>query len=150
MAEIKQRIQDDVKQAMRNKDKERLGTLRMILAAIKQKEVDDRIELDNNQVLSVLDKLSKQHRDSIAQYRKAGRSDLVEKEEFELSIVQSYLPEPLSEKEITGLIENAIRESGASSIQDMGKVMGLLKPELQGRADMGRVSGLVRKHLAGE
>ena len=150
MAEIKQRIQEDVKQAMRNKDKERLGVLRMILAAIKQKEVDDRIELDDNQVLAVLDKLSKQHRDSIDQYQKAGRGDLVEKEENELSIVLSYLPEPLSSGEISGLIDEAIRKSGASTMQDMGKVMGILKPGLQGRADMGKVSGLVKKRLTGD
>ena len=150
MAEIKQRIQDDVKQAMRNKEKERLGTLRLILAAIKQKEVDDRTVLDNNQVLAVLDKLSKQHRDSIEQYEKAKRSDLVDKERAELSIVQSYLPEPLSDAEITALIETAIQKSGASSMQDMGKVMGLLKGELQGRADMGKVSGLVKKQIAGD
>ena len=147
MAEIKQRINDDVKTAMRSKDKERLLTLRMILAAIKQKEVDERIELDDTQVLAVLDKMAKQHRDSIDQFKQAGRNDLVEKENSELAIIQTYLPAQLSEDEIQQCIRDAIQESGASSMQDMGKVMAILKPKLQGRADMGKISGMVKQSL---
>ncbi len=147
MSDIKQRLNDDVKVAMRNKDKDRLLTLRMILAAIKQKEVDERIELDDTQVLTVLDKMSKQHRDSIAQYQKAGRDDLVEKENRELSIVQEYLPIQLTEAEIQALIQEAIQSTGASSMQDMGKVMAIIKPKAQGRTDMGKLSGLVKAAL---
>lgn len=147
MAELKQRINDDVKIAMREKNKDRLTTLRMILAAIKQKEVDERIELDDTQILAVLDKMAKQHRDSINQFQQAGRNDLVEKENRELAVVESYLPTQLSDAEIQGLLEAAIQESGAASMQDMGKVMAVLKPKLQGRADMGKVSGLVKAKL---
>jgi uncharacterized protein YqeY len=149
MAEIKQRLNDDVKTAMRNRDKERLVTLRMILAAIKQKEVDERIELDDARILMVLDKMVKQHRDSITQFEQAGRNDLVEKENKELAIVQSYLPAQLSNEEIQALLNQAIQESGAVSMQDMGKVMSVLKPKLQGRADMGKISVLVKAQLAG-
>ena len=148
MAELKQRINDDVKIAMREKDKDRLTTLRMIMAAIKQKEVDERIELDNTQILAVLDKMAKQHRDSINQFQQAGRNDLVEKENRELAIVQTYLPTQLSDAEIQQLLQEAIQESGASSMQDMGKVMAVLKPKLQGRADMGKISGLVKTRLS--
>ena len=147
MAELKQRINDDVKSAMRAKEKERLVVLRTILAALKQKEVDERIELDDTQILAILDKLTKQHKDSISQYEAAGRDDLVKKETFELAIVQSYLPQPLSDAEITQLIKDAIAETGAAAMQDMGKVMGVLKPKLQGRADMGKVSGQVKAQL---
>ena len=149
MAEIKQRLNDDVKTAMRNRDRERLVTLRMILAAIKQKEVDERIVLDEARTLMVLDKMAKQHRDSIAQFKQAGRNDLVDKENRELAIVQSYLPSQLSDGEIQALLAQAIQESGAVSMQDMGKVMAVLKPKLQGRADMGKISGLVKAHLSG-
>ena len=148
MAEIKQRLNDDVKTAMRNRDRERLGTLRMILAAIKQKEVDERIELDDTQILGVLDKMTKQHRDSIAQFEQAGRRDLIEKENKELAIVQSYLPAQLSDEEIQALLKQAIQETGAVSMQDMGKVMAVLKPKLQGRADIGKISGLVKAKLS--
>jgi uncharacterized protein YqeY len=147
MADLKQRINDDVKIAMREKDKERLTTLRMILAAIKQKEVDERIELDDTQILAVLDKMAKQHRDSINQFQQAGRNDLVEKENRELAIVQTYLPTQLTDAEIQQLLQEAIRETGAASMQDMGKVMAVLKPKLQGRADMGKISGLVKAQL---
>lgn len=147
MAEIKQRLNDDVKTAMRNRDKERLGTLRMILAAIKQKEVDERIELDDTRILGVMDKMTKQHRESIAQFEQAGRRDLVEKENRELAIVQSYLPAQLSDEEIQALLKQAIQETGAASMQDMGKVMAVLKPKLQGRADIGKISGLVKIQL---
>ena len=148
MAAIKQRLNDDVKTAMRNRDKERLGTLRMILAAIKQREVDERIALDDTQVLVVLDKMAKQHRDSIAQFEQAGRRALVEKENKELAIVQSYLPAQLSDEEIQALLKQAIQETGAVSMQDMGKVMAVLKPKLQGRADIGKISSLVKAKLS--
>lgn len=145
---IKQRISDDVTKAMRSKDKERLATLRMITAAIKQKEVDERADLDDGRVLAVLDKMAKQHRDSIEQYQKAGRDDLVAKETSELEVVTSYLPEQLSEEEIRQIIKETIEATGASSMQDMGKLMGQLKPRLQGRADMGKVSGLIKQALS--
>ena len=149
MASVKQRIQDDVKAAMRARDKERISTLRMILAAIKQKEIDENIELDDVQTLAVLDKMVKQHRDSIAQYQQGGRADLVDKETRELATVQSYLPTPLTDAEINELLQQAMQETGAKSIQDMGKVMAVLKPKVQGRADMGRISALVKQALTG-
>jgi uncharacterized protein YqeY len=148
MADLKARINEDVKAAMRSKDKERLLVLRMIQAAIKQKEVDERIDLDDTQVLAVLDKKAKQHRDSIEQFQKAGRDDLVSRETFELDIVLQYMPAQLSEAEIIQLIEDAVKETGASSIKDMGKVMGLLKPKVQGRTDMGKLSGLVKQQIS--
>ena len=133
---------------MRNRRKDQLAVLRLITAAIKQVEVDQRIELDDSQVVAVLDKLCKQHRDSIDQFAKAGREDLVDKERFELNIVQGYLPAALSAEEITRLIEDAIGASGASGMQDMGKVMAILKPKAQGRADMGKLSGEVKARLS--
>ncbi|HEB95335.1 MAG TPA: GatB/YqeY domain-containing protein [Sedimenticola thiotaurini] len=144
---LKQRIQDDMKAAMKGGDKRRLGAVRLALAAIKQREVDERIELDDSQVLAVLDKMVKQRRDSIEQYQKAGRDELAEQEQYEIGVLQEYLPEALGEEEIAALVEEAIGESGASTMRDMGRVMGLLKPKLQGRADMGAVSALVRKRL---
>lgn len=147
MSATKQRINDDVKAAMRSKDKNRLGVLRLITAAFKQKEVDERIELDDAMVLAIMDKMVKQIRDSIQQFEQAGRDDLVEKEKFELEIIQEYLPAQLSEDEIKQLIAESITESGAESVKDMGKVMGILKSRLQGRADMGQVSGLVKQQL---
>ncbi|MGB1799625.1 MAG: GatB/YqeY domain-containing protein [Gammaproteobacteria bacterium] len=147
MAEIKNRINDDVKAAMRSKDKERLGALRLIQAAFKQKEVDERIELSDEQTLAILDKMAKQHRDSIEQFKTANRDDLVEVEQKELDIIEEYLPAQLSEDEINTFIEDAISKTGADSIKDMGKVMGVLKGQLQGRADMGKVSGLIKARL---
>ncbi len=147
MADIKNKISDDVKDAMRAKEKKILGALRLIQAAFKQKEVDERIELNDEQVIVILDKMAKQHRDSIAQFTKAKRDDLVEIEEFELDIITAYLPAQLSDDEIKSLIDSAISKTGAESIKDMGKVMGLLKSELQGRADMGKVSGLIKTQL---
>lgn len=147
MASLKQRLSDDVKDAMRGRAKERLAVLRLIQSAIKQKEVDERIELDDVQVLAVLEKLSKQHRDSIEQFQQAGRDDLVAKENFELGIVRSYLPAQLSAAEVAALIDAAIAESGASSAKDMGRVMALLKPKVQGRADMGKLSAQVKSKL---
>ena len=140
---LKERIQEDVKDAMRAKDKPRLATIRLITAAIKQREVDERIELDDTQVLVVLDKMCKQRRESISQFEQAGRDDLAAKEKAELELIQQYLPEQLSEAEINELIDAAMQSTGASSMKDMGKVMGQLKPKLQGRADMGAVSALI-------
>jgi uncharacterized protein YqeY len=144
---LKDRILQDVKDAMRARDKPRLGTLRLITSAIKQIEVDKRIELDDEQVLSVLDKMCKQRRESITQFEKAGRDDLIAQEVSELDIIQPYLPEQLSDTEIAGLIDAAMTATGASSIKDMGKVMGQLKPKLQGRADMGAVSTMIKSKL---
>ena len=148
MSELKQRINDDVKSAMRSKEKDLLAVLRLITAAVKQIEVDQRIELDDAQMLAVLDKLAKQHRDSIEQYEKAEREDLAAKERYELGVVQSYLPAALSEQELQELIDAAIAETGAEGMKDMGKVMGILKAKAQGRADMGKLSGQVKARLA--
>ncbi len=143
----KDRIQQDMKDAMRARDKERLGTIRLILAAIKQREVDERIELDDTQVIVVLDKMVKQRRESIAQFEKAGRDDLIAIEQSELEVITAYLPAALSEDEVTQLIDAAMQATGASSIKDMGKVMGQLKPKLAGRADMGAVSAMIKARL---
>jgi uncharacterized protein YqeY len=144
---LKDRITQDVKDAMRAKDKPRLGTLRLITAAIKQREVDERIELDDTQVTLVLDKMVKQRRESIVQFEMAGRDDLIAIETSELEIITPYLPEQLGEDEINALIDSTLEQTGATSGKDMGTVMGLLKPELQGRADMGAVSALIRAKL---
>jgi uncharacterized protein YqeY len=149
VSELKQRITEDMKTAMRAKDKQRLATIRLILAAIKQREVDERIELDDTAVLAVLDKMVKQRRDSIAQFEKAERSDLVAQEQSELQVIAAYMPQPLGEGEIAALIDEAVASSGAASLKDMGKVMGALKPRVQGRADMGKVSARVKQRLAG-
>ena len=147
MSGIKTQISNDVKDAMRSKDKDRLAALRLILAAFKQKEVDERIELSDEQSISVLNKMAKQHRDSIEQFGQANRDDLIKKERLELDIIESYLPEKLSEEEVNLLIDEAISETGANSVKDMGKVIGLLKGKLQGQADMGEVSRLIRGKL---
>jgi len=144
---IKTQISNDVKDAMRSKDKDRLAALRLILAAFKQKEVDERIELSDEQSISILNKMAKQHRDSIEQFGQANRDDLIKKEQLELDIIESYLPEKLSEEEVNLLIDEAISETGANSVKDMGKVIGLLKEKLQGQADMGEVSRLIRGKL---
>ena len=144
---LKERIQQDMKDAMRAADKPRLGTIRLILAAIKQIEVDERKDLDDTGITIVLDRMVKQRRESISQFEKAGRTDLVDQEAAELAIIQTYLPEPLSESELNALIDEAMAQTGASSIKDMGKVMALLKPKLQGRADMGAVSALIKARL---
>ena len=149
MSNLSTRINDDVKVAMKAKDKPRLGVLRLITAAIKQREVDERITLDDDQVLAVLEKMIKQRKDSIEQYEKAGRDELAQQEAFEIGIIQEYLPEQLSDTEIDALIAEAISSSGAASMKDMGKVMGMLKPKLAGRADMGQVSGKIKAKLAG-
>ena len=136
-----------MKTAMKAREKEKLATIRLILAAIKQKEVDERIEVSDQQVTEILDKMFKQRKESIEQFSKANRQDLVDKEAFEVDVIRSYLPEPLSEQEIAALIEQKIAEVDASSMKDMGKVMGLLKPIMQGRADMSQVSALIKKKL---
>jgi uncharacterized protein len=146
---LKQRLTDDMKAAMRAGAKERLGTIRLVNAAIKQREVDERIELDDTQVLAVLEKMVKQRRDSIAQFEAAGREDLAAKERAEIDVIQDYLPEALSDDEIDALINAAVAETGAASMRDMGKLMGVLRPQLQGRADMGAVSQRVKARLAG-
>lgn len=144
---LKQTIQGDMKAAMKARDKRRLGVIRLIMAAIKQREVDERTELDDTGVLAVLDKMLKQRRDSITQYERAGRTDLAEQEAYEVAICRTYMPEALGEEEIDGLIQQALAETGATSMKEMGKVMGWLKPKLQGRADMAAVSARIRRKL---
>jgi hypothetical protein len=144
---LKAQIQSDMKIAMKAGDKARLGVIRLILAAIKQREVDERIELDDSQVLAVLDKMLKQRRDSIEQYSAAGRQDLADAERFEVDTIQGYLPAALSESEIDALVTSAIGETGATAMSDMGKVMAILRPQVQGRADMGAVSAQVKRRL---
>lgn len=146
---LKARIQQDMKDAMRGGEKARLAVIRLILAAIKQREVDERIELNDDQLLTVLDKMAKQRRESIEQFTSAGRNELAEQEQYELEVIKTYLPEQLDDAAIDALIEEAMAATGASSIKDMGKLMGLLKPRLQGRADMGAVSGRIKQRLAG-
>jgi len=146
---LKDKLQQDMKDALRGGDKRSLGVIRLILAAIKQREVDERIELDDAQITVVLDKMAKQRRDSLEQYEKAGRDDLADQETFELEMLKAYLPEQLGDAEITTLIDEAIQATGASSMKDMGKVMGQLKSKLQGRADMGAVSGRIKDRLSG-
>ena len=146
---LKQQLIEDMKSAMKSGDKTRLGVIRLINAAIKQKEVDERIELDDAQVLAVLDKMVKQRRDSISQYDAAGREDLSAVEHTEMAIIEHYLPAKLGEAELVDAIDAAIRDTGASGPADMGKLMGVLKPALAGKADMGLVSKLVRERLAG-
>ncbi len=148
MGDLKRQIQEDVKTAMRGKEKERLAALRLVTAAVKQREVDERIDLDDAGVVSVLDRMAKQHRDSIEQYERAERRDLVEKEQFELDIILHYLPAPLDENEVNALIDEAVAATGAASMKDMGSVMGRLKPAVQGRADLGKVSALVKARLS--
>ena len=145
---LKVRINDDMKAAMRARETERLGTIRLLLAAIKQREVDDRVELDDAGVTAVVDKMIKQRKDSIAQFETAGRTDLVDKEKAELDVLSAYMPEQLSDAEIAAEVQAAVAQVGAAGPQDMGKVMGVLKPKLAGRADMTAVSGLVKAALS--
>lgn len=149
MPALADRIKDDMKTAMKSGDKARLATIRLILAAFKQVEVDERIELDDARVLQILDKMLKQRRESIRQYGDAGRNDLVANEEAEVVIIQEYMPEALSEAEIDAMVNKAVAESGAESIKDMGKVMGMLKADMQGRADMSVVSAKIKAALSG-
>ena len=147
-SKLKPQLTSDMKSSLKSGDKQRLGVVRMMLAAIKQIEVDERIELDDTRILAVLDKMSKQRRESIYHYSKAGRDDLVAVEQAEIELIQEYLPEALSESEINDIVEQAIATTGAASIKDMGKLMGVLKPQLQGRADMGKVSQLIKSRLS--
>lgn len=146
---LKQRLTDDMKAAMKSGDKHGLGVIRLMLAAIKQREVDERIELDDAQVLAALDKMVKQRRDSVSQYEAAGRADLADVEKAEITVIERYLPAKLGEAEIVAAIDAAIAETGASGPADIGKLMGALKPRLAGQADMGQVSALVKQRLAG-
>jgi uncharacterized protein YqeY len=145
---LKARIQEDMKTAMRSGDKDRLGCIRLIMAAVKQREVDERITLDDSQLLSVLEKMGKQRRESITQFQAGGRADLVAKENAELNIINAYMPAPLGDAELDALINAAISETGAASIKDMGKVMALIKSKAQGRADMAAVGARIKARLA--
>jgi hypothetical protein len=144
---LKQQITDDMKTAMRAKDTARLGAIRLLLAAMKQREVDERIELSDADVVAIIEKMNKQRRDSISQYEAAGRQDLADVEKFEMSVLATYMPQQLSEAEISAAVADAISATGAAGQQDMGKVMGMLKPKLAGRADMGKVSALIKAQL---
>jgi uncharacterized protein YqeY len=145
---LKDRITEDMKNAMRAGEKDRLGTIRLILAAIKQREVDERITLDDGQVLAVLEKMVKQRREAITQFQAGGRADLVAKETAEIGVLQGYLPAQLTEAELEALISESIAATGATSIKDMGKVMAAVKPRAQGRADMGAVSARIKQKLS--
>ncbi len=145
---LKVRITAEMKAAMRAKDKPRLGTIRLIQAEIKRIEVDERIELDDTRVLAILDKMSKQRRDSLSQFKDAGRDDLAEQEQLELDVIAEFLPAALSDEELQALINQAVADSGAQAMSDMGKVMAILKPQVQGRADMGAVSKQIKARLS--
>lgn len=144
---LKNQITEDMKNAMRAKDTAKLGAIRLLQAAIKQREVDERIELDDAAVVSVIEKMLKQRRDSIAAYEGAGRNDLADVEKFEVGVLQAYMPQQLSEAEIAAIIEKVIAETGAAGAKDMGKVVGAVKPLVAGKADMGKVSGLIKAKL---
>jgi len=144
---LRAQITEDMKTAMRAKDTARLGAIRLLQAAIKQREVDERIELDDTQVIEVIEKMLKQRRDSITQYKAANRQDLVDVEEFEVSVLQGYLPQQLTEAEVSELLDKVVADTGASGMKDMGKVMAAIKPLVTGRADMGKISGLIKTRL---
>jgi uncharacterized protein YqeY len=144
-----EQLKEQMKVSMRNKDKLRLKTIRMALAAVKQREIDERITLDNEAVLAILVKMVKQRRDAASQFEEANRQDLVDIELQEITVIEEFLPKPLTSDEISALIKSAIDDSGASSMQEMGKVMAILKPQVQGRADLGKISGLIKSALAG-
>ncbi len=144
---LKERITEDMKAAMRAKDSQRLSAVRLLLAAMKQKEVDERVELTDADVLSIIDKMVKQRRESIAQYEKAARADLAAQEQFEIGVLSAYLPQQMTEAEVAEAVAAAVAESGAASVKDMGKAMALLKPRLAGKADMGKVSALLKSKL---
>jgi hypothetical protein len=146
---LKVRITDDMKAAMRARDAPRLGTIRLLLAAMKQKEVDERVELTDTDVISIIEKMIKQRRDSITQFEAGSRKDLADAEKFEITVLAAYMPQALSEAEIAAAIAEAVQASGAKAMSDMGKVMAVIKPKLAGRADMGKVSALVKAKLAG-
>jgi uncharacterized protein YqeY len=149
MAALKDRITEEMKNAMRAGEKERLATIRLILSAVKQREVDERIQLDDTQVLAVVEKMVKQRKESIAQFEAGGRADLVAKEQAEMAVLQTYLPAQMSDAEIDALIAEAVASTGAASIKDMGKVMAAVKAKAQGRADMGAVSARIKQKLSG-
>jgi uncharacterized protein len=149
MAALKDRITEEMKNAMRAGEKERLATIRLILSAVKQREVDERIQLDDTQVVAVVEKMVKQRKESIAQFEAGGRADLVAKEQAEMTVLQTYLPAQISDAEIDALISEAIASTGAASIKDMGKVMAAVKAKAQGRADMGAVSARIKQKLSG-
>jgi uncharacterized protein YqeY len=149
LSTLKERITEDVKAAMRSGEKERLGVIRMITSAIKQREVDERISLDDSQVLSVLEKMIKQRKESIEQFKAGNRQDLVDKESAEITLLQGYMPSPLSGAELDALINEAVAATGAASIKDMGKVMGVIKAKAQGRADMAAVGAKIKAKLGG-
>ncbi|NHR06197.1 GatB/YqeY domain-containing protein [Chromobacterium haemolyticum] len=146
---LKQRISDDMKSAMKARESDKLAAIRLLRAAIKQKEVDERVELDDAGVVAVIDKMLKQRRDSISQYEAAQRQDLADKEKFEMDVLMAYMPQQLSAEEVDALVAKAVADSGAAGMQDMGKVMGLLRPQLAGRADMAQVSVCIKAKLAG-
>ncbi|RDX36069.1 GatB/YqeY domain-containing protein [Kangiella sp. HD9-110m-PIT-SAG07] len=148
MSKLHDRLKEEMKDAMRAKDKARLTTIRLALSAIKQIEVDTRETLDDTAILAIIDKAVKQRRDSIKQYEDAGRQELADIEKAEIEVLQEFLPQPLTDDEINALIEDAVAKTGAESMKDMGKVMGMLKPQLQGRADMGAVSGKIKARLS--
>ena len=145
---LKAQLTDDMKTAMKSGDKERLGVIRLVNAAIKQREVDERIQLDDAQVLSVLEKMLKQRRDSVSQFQAAGRTDLADKETFEIGVIQSYMPAQLSAAEVDAIIAATIAEAGATGPKDMGKVMGLVRPKVAGKTDMGKLSEIIKAKLA--
>ena len=144
---LKAQISEDMKTAMRAKDSVRLGAIRLLQAAIKQREVDERIELDDGNVIAVIEKMLKQRRDSIAAYESANRTDLADVEKFEVSVLQTYLPQQLTEDEVKDILEKVVVETGAAGIKDMSKVMAAIKPLVAGRADMGKISGLIKTRL---
>lgn len=146
-SEIKAQISSDIKDAMRAREKQRLGVLRLVMSEFKKVEVDERIELDDTRVLAILDKMSKQRKDSFTQFEAAGREDLANQEAFEIELLKQYMPEQLDDAAIADIISAAIAESGASSMKDMGQLMGLIRPQIQGRADMGAVSAIVKQKL---
>ena len=146
---LREKLNDDIKAAMKAREAEKLAALRLMLSAVKQREVDERITLDDAGVIAVVEKMIKQRKDSIAQFEKAARQDLADKEKFEISVIEAYLPKQLSAAEVDAIIAEAIASTGAKGPADMGKVMGVVKPKLAGRADMGKVSGLVKAKLAG-
>ena len=148
MSELKKQIQASVITAMKSGEKERLKTLRLITSSMKQIEIDERIELDDARIIAILDKMVKQRRESISQFKTAGRNDLIAQENSEIDIIQEFLPQALSEEEVDDIVNQAIKKTSASSIKDMGKVMGLVKPQIIGRADMGEVSGRIKAILS--
>lgn len=146
---LRQQITEDMKAAMRAKEAQRLGAIRLLLAAMKQREVDERIELSDEQVVAIIEKMLKQRRDSISQFEAAGRQDLADNEKFEVAVLQGYMPQALSDAEVEALVVAAVASSGAAGVKDMGKVMAAVKPQVAGRADMGKVSVLIKSKLGG-